>query len=138
MVNYTLDSSSNIVPVSLTDERKGGCEADFSHLLFYKLNQKHWLVIDTFNDVVEIVDNKTKSDVFDCADTTNQYWNYYCIRCSKNKEKLEKLHADILQQAEKEKSVQRIIAIVGVFIAISNIIPCLTDARFLLKVWRKC
>ena len=45
MVNYTLDSSSNIVPVSLTDERKGGCEADFSHLLFYKLNQKHWLVI---------------------------------------------------------------------------------------------
>ena len=103
MVNYTLDSSSNIVPVSLTDERKGGCEADFSHLLFYKLNQKHWLVIDTFNDVVEIVDNKTKSDVFDCADTTNQYWNYYCIRCSKNKEKLEKLHADILQQAEKEK-----------------------------------
>lgn len=110
---------------------------------FYKLNQKHWLVIDTFNDVVEIVDNKTKSDVFDCADTTNQYWNYYCIRCSKNKEKLEKLHADILQQAEKEKfnfllSVQRIIAIVGVFIAISNIIPCLTAARFLLKVWRKC
>ena len=56
MVNYTLDSSSNIVPVSLTDERKGGCEADFSHLLFYKLNQKHWLVIDTFNDVVEIVE----------------------------------------------------------------------------------
>lgn len=110
---------------------------------FYKLKQKHWLVIDTFNDVVEIVDNKTKSDVFDCADTTNQYWNYYCIRCSKNKEKLEKLHADILQQAEKEKfnfllSVQRIIAIVGVFIAISNIIPCLTAARFLLKVWRKC
>ena len=55
MVNYTLDSSSNIVPVSLTDERKGGCEADFSHLLFYKLNQKHWLVIDTLTMLLKLL-----------------------------------------------------------------------------------
>lgn len=103
MVNYTLDSSSEIVQVSLTDDGKRGCEVDFSHLLFYRLNFEYWLVVDTFNDAVEIVDNETKLDIFDNYDINNPYWNYYSIKCSKNKKKLEELHTNILQQAEKEK-----------------------------------
>ena len=103
MVNYTFDSLSDIVAVSLKDNKKGGSVADFSHLLFYKLTPKHWLVIDTFNDVIEIVDNETKESVFDKKDAANPYFGYYGEIFSKDKKKLEKLHADILKKADDEK-----------------------------------
>ena len=103
MVNYTFDSRSKLVPLFPSNERQRCVKADFSHLLFYKVDNAYWLAIDTFNDIIEIIDNDTKICVFENYDATNPYWDYYCRTFSKDKKRLEKIHTEIIKEAEKEK-----------------------------------
>lgn len=102
-MNYTIDSLSNIVPVSTGNHKIGDGVIDFTHLLFYNLTHEHWLILDTFNDALEIVDDATKNSVFDRSDSNNPYWGYYCSVFHRSKNQLETIHADILKKNNDDK-----------------------------------
>ncbi|MBQ8436160.1 MAG: hypothetical protein IJX20_00765, partial [Alphaproteobacteria bacterium] len=87
LVNYTIDKDANIVCISGDGYSAVRCEKDvFSHLVFYKFDTNYWLIVDSFNDRLELVCNETKISVFEELNCTDPYWNYYVNVFKKDKE----------------------------------------------------
>jgi len=88
--NYTIDKNSNIncVFFDAISSTKWCEKGVFSHLLFYKFNSQYWLVVDSFNDKLELVCHETKVSVFDNLNYNDPYWGYYFNVFHRNKEVL--------------------------------------------------
>ena len=103
--NYTFDALGRLFPVvNCGVKKRRRCENfNFSHLLFYKITETHWLIVDSFHNHLEIIYNKTKFEVFDQNNIQNPNFDYYVRVFSRDKSKLEKQHEKNIEESKKTR-----------------------------------